>query len=81
MQRYAKAARSQQLAGEMPFNVVKYGLLVKQDLEHIMDGNLDMLKDQRSITFQQLSNRPVAEVEADNLMSLLHLQPVPAFSD
>ena len=39
MQRYAKAARSQQLAGDMPYHLVKYGLLVYRDLELILDGN------------------------------------------
>ena len=38
----------------MPYDVVKYGLLVHQDLEEIiMDGNFEMLKDQRAITLRQ----------------------------
>ena len=81
MQRYAKAARSQQLAGEMPYNVVKYGLLVAQDLEEIVDGNIEILRDQRAATLQQLSKKAVAEVESEQVMSLLRLHPVPAFVD
>ena len=45
-----------------------------------MYGKLDPLKDQRAITFGQLSHESVAKVEAHNLASLLHLQPQEASS-
>ena len=75
MQRYAKAARSQQLAGEMPYHIVKYGLLVFQDLELILDGDVAALRQQRTISIGQLDRRPVAQVEADAVLRLCCLQP------
>ena len=81
MQRYAKAARSQQLAGDMPYHLVKYGLLVYQDLELILDGNTTILQQQRGISFTQLDHRPVAQVEADAVLRLCCLQPVVALQN
>ena len=75
MQRYAKAARSQQLAGEMPYHIVRYGLLVFQDIELILAGNVAALRQQRSISLGQLDRRPVAQVEADAVLPLCCLQP------
>ena len=75
MQRYAKAARSQQLAGEMPYHVIRYGLLVFEDLESILAGDVSGLSQQRSMAFSQLDRRPVAQVEADNVLALCCLQP------
>ena len=75
MQRYAKAARSQQLAGEMPYHVIKCGLMVFQDIELILDGDVAALRQQRTISFGQLDRRPVAQVEADAVLCLCCLQP------
>ena len=75
MQRYAKAARSQQLAGEMPYHVIKYGLMVFQVIELILDGDVAGLWQQRTISFGQLDRRPVAQVEADAVLRLCCLQP------
>ena len=59
----------------MPYHVVKYGLAVRQDLEEILDGRLDLLRDQRKIDFSKLSHASAAKVESHNAASLLHLQP------
>ena len=75
MQRYAKAARSQQLAGEMPYHVVKYGLQVFQDMHLILAGDVNNLRSLREMAFGQLDRRPVAQVEADNDLRLCCLQP------
>lgn len=81
MQRYAKAARAQQFAGQMPYHVVKYGILVHQDLEAVLDGNLQMLEDQRAIAFGQLSHDSVAKAEGDSAQSLPRLKPLTVSSD
>ena len=75
MSRYASPARAQQLAGEMPYHVVKYGIAVRQDLEEILDGLFDLLRARRKITFRQLSHASMAKVESHNAASLRHLQP------
>ena len=75
MQRYAKAARSQQLAGEMPYHVVKYGLQVFQDMHLILAGDVTNLRSLRGLAFTQLDRRPVAQVEADAVLRLCCLQP------
>ena len=74
MQRYAKAARSQQLAGEMPYHIVKYGLLVFRDIELVLDGDVAGLRQQRTISLMQLDRLPVAQVEADAALCLCCLQ-------
>ena len=43
MSRYAKAARAQQLAREMPYHVAKYGIAVSLDREEILDGRIDLV--------------------------------------
>ena len=75
MQRYAKAAISQQLVGEMPYHVIKYGLMVFQDIELILDGDVAALRQQRTISFGQLDRCPVAQVEADAVLRFCCLQP------
>ena len=60
------------------YHLVKYGLLVYQDLELILDGNTTILQQQRGISFTQLDHRPVARVEADAVLRLCCLQLVVA---